>query len=262
MAQCCSSPALRSSALLLPDDYMLKELAEIIDAHGGQAYWNSLDSIEIEMSASGFLFTAKGVTPLSHVRMTLCTTRPEVSIHNYPVPGQTTRSFGDERVEIVDKHGNVLQERICPREAFRRLRRLFRWDTLDFAYFSGYAMWGYMTVPFLFLHDGVEVALAGNREGDGYSRLAVKFPETLPVHSTCQDFYFDKEHHLQRLDYTAEVVGSWAKAAHYCESYQRFAGLSLPTRRRVYPKLFFNKPMKLVTLVAIDIHDVIPHVAG
>ena len=34
---------------------MLKELAEIIDAHGGQAYRDSLDSIEIEMSASGFL---------------------------------------------------------------------------------------------------------------------------------------------------------------------------------------------------------------
>jgi hypothetical protein len=32
------------------------------------------------------------------------------------------------------------------------LRRLFRWDALDFAYFSSYAMWGYLTTPFLFLH--------------------------------------------------------------------------------------------------------------
>lgn len=240
---------------------MLKELAEITDAHGGQPYWNSLDSIEIEMSASGFLFTAKGVPPLSHVRMTLCTTRPEVAIHDYPAPGQTTRSFGDERVEIVDRHGNVLQSRSRPREAFRRLRRLFRWDTLDFAYFSGYAMWGYMTVPFLLLHEGVEVAVASDPDSDGYTRLAVRFPETLPVHSACQDFYFDKEHHLHRLDYTAEVVGSWAKAANFCELYRQFSGLSLPTRRRVYPRLLFNKPMKLLTLVAIDIHNVIPHVA-
>lgn len=240
---------------------MLKALTEIIDAHGGQAYWNSLDSIEIEMSASGFLFTAKGVPPLSHVRMTLCTTRPEVSIHDYPAPGQTTRSIGDERVEIVDEHGNVLQERTHPREAFRRLRRFFRWDTLDFAYFSGYAMWGYMTAPFLFLHEGFEVAVASDSGIDGYTRLTVRFPETIPAHCACQDFYFDKEQRLYRLDYTAEVVGSWAKAAHFCESYQRFGGLSLPTRRRVYPMLFFNKPMKLITLVAIDIHDVIPHVA-
>lgn len=240
---------------------MLQELSEIIDAHGGKAYWDSLASIEIEMSASGFLFTSKGVKPLKRVRMTVCTTRPEVSIHDYPLPGQTTRSIGDERVEILDKHGNVLQSRSCPRDSFRQLRRLFRWDTLDFAYFSGYAMWGYMTTPFLFLHEGVEVALASDSSSDGYTRLAVKFPQTLPVHCAAQDFFFDKEHHLHRLDYTAEVVGSWAKAAHFCVAYKQFGGLSLPTRRRVYPKLLFNKPMRLLTLVAIDIHNVIPHVA-
>jgi hypothetical protein len=239
---------------------MLKDLSQIIDAHGGIAYWNSLDSLDIEISASGFLFTSKGVKPLSHVRMTLCTTRPEVAMHDYPAPGQTTRFFGDERVEIVDEHGKVLQSRSHPREMFSRLRRLFRWDTLDFAYFSSYAMWGYMTAPFLFLHEGVEVADEVDA-GNGYTKLAVKFPLTLPVHCAAQDFFFDKEHHLHRLDYTAEVVGSWAKAAHFCEAYKQFGGLSLPTRRRVYPKLLFNKPMKWLTLVAIDIHDLIPHAA-
>lgn len=239
---------------------MLKILTEIIDAHGGQAYWDTLDSIDIEISARGFLFTAKGIRPLSHVRMTVCTTHPEVTIHDYPLPGQTTRSIGDERVEIIDEQGNVLQQHTRPRESFRRLSRFFRWDTLDFAYFSGYAMWGYMTAPFLFLREGVEVAeVSGSND---YTKLAVKFPPTIPVHSAHQDFFFDQEHHLQRLDYTAEVVGSWAKAAHFCEAYQRFGGLSLPTRRRVYPKILFNKPMRLLTLVAIDIHNVIPHIAA
>lgn len=237
----------------------MEALAKIMDAHGGLAYWRSLDSIEIEMSACGFLFTAKRVKPLNHVRMTLSTSRPEVSIHDYPLPGQTTRSFGDERVEILDERGNVLQSRSHPRAAFRQLRRFFRWDTLDFAYFSGYAIWGYMTAPFLFLHEGVEVMSGAG--GDGYTHLAVKFPETIPAHCALQEFYFDREHHMHRLDYTAEVVGSWAKAAHFCEAYRQFGGLSLPTRRRVYPKLLFNKPMKLLTLVAIDIHNVVPHVA-
>lgn len=241
---------------------MLEALTKIIEAHGGQDYWNSLASIEIEMSAGGFLFTAKGVKPLSHVRMTLCTTRPEVFMHDYPKPGQTTRFFGDERVEIVDAGGRVLQSRSHPRKAFRQLRRFFRWDVLDFAYFSSYAMWGYMTAPFLFLHEGVKVTELSDAAGDGYTRLAVKFPRTLPVHCNNQDFYFDKEHHLRRLDYTAEVVGAWAKAAHFCEAYRPFGGLSLPTRRRVYPKLLFGKPMKWLTLVAIDIHNVIPHLAA
>ncbi len=240
---------------------MSKALTDIIDAHGGLDYWRSLDRIEIEMSASGFLFTSKGVSPLNHVRMTLCTTRPEVAIHDYPALGQTTRFFGDELIEIVDMSGNVLQSRSRPREAFRQLRRFFRWDTLDFAYFSSYAMWGYMTAPFLFLHEGVDVSASIEPGRDGYTKLEVRFPQTIPVHCASQEFYFDNERHLHRLDYTAEVVGSWAKAAHFCESYRQFAGLSLPTRRRVYPKLLFNKPMKWLTLVAIDIHDVIPHVA-
>jgi hypothetical protein len=123
-------------------------------------------------------------------------------------------------------------------------------------------MWGYMTAPFLFSYEGVEVRQASEAASDGYTRLAVTFPQTMPVHSKHQDFYFDQRHRLHRLDYTAEVVGSWATAAHFCEAYKQFGGLSLPTRRRVYPKLLFNKPIKLLTLVAIDIHDVIPHVAA
>ncbi len=236
---------------------MLKELAKIIEAHGGLPYWNSLDSIEVELSANGFLFLSKGVTPQRHARITICTSRPEVVMHGHPAPGQSTRFLGGERVEIVDANGKVLQSRDHPRDAFSKLRRLFRWDALDFAYFSSYAMWGYLTAPFLFLHEGVEVTEAGNA-GDGYTRLVVRFPSSLPVHCAEQEFFFDKDYHLHRLDYTAEVVGAWAKAAHFCEEYRQFGGLSLPTKRRVYPKLFFNKPVKLITLVAIDIHDVIP----
>lgn len=237
---------------------MSNTLNEIMAAHGGKAYWDTLDSIEVELSADGFLFTSKGVKPQRHVRMTICTTHPEVVTHDYPERGQTTRLFGDERVDIVDEHGKVLQSRSQPRGAFKRLRRMFHWDALDFAYFSSYAMWGYMTAPFLLLHEGVQVTEAGDA-GDGYTRLAVQFPQSLPVHCTHQEFFFDKEHHLHRLDYTAEVVGSWAKAAHFCVAYKQFGGLWLPTRRRVYPKLLFGRPMKLLTLVAIDIHDVIPH---
>jgi hypothetical protein len=247
------------STVLCQGIFMLKELADIIDAHGGLSYWRSLNSIEIELSASGFLFTSKRVTPLQHVRMTLSTTKPEVSIHDYPLPGQTTRSIGDERVEIVDEYGKILQERIHPCSAFSQLSRLFRWDTLDFAYFNGYAIWGYLTVPFLFMRDDVEVIIASDSVKAGYTKLVVKFPNTFPSHCSTQDFYFDQDLRLLRLDYTAEVVGSWAQAAHFCEEYKQFGGLSLPTRRRVYPKMIFRKPFKLITLVAIDIHDVIPH---
>ena len=38
------------------------------------------------------------------------------------------------------------------------LRRNLRWDALDSTYFAGYAMWNYMTTPYLLTRQGVEVA--------------------------------------------------------------------------------------------------------
>jgi len=236
---------------------MSEMLNPILDAHGGLAYWESLDRIEVEFSAEGFLFTSKGIPPQRHARITVCTTRPEVTIHDYPQPGQTTRWLGDARVEVVDGGGRVVQSRERPRAAFGSWRKFFRWDALDFAYFSSYAMWGYLTAPFLFRREGV--AVQTEPAGQGGTHLALTFPPDLPVHCAQQEFWFDASGHLLRLDYTAEVVGSWATAAHFCDEYRTFGGLSLPTRRRVYPKLLFGKPIRALTLVAIDIHNVVPH---
>lgn len=70
--------------------------------------------------------------------------------------------------------------------------------------------------------------------------------------------YFDAQRLLTRLDYTAEVVGGWARAAHICEDYQDFGGLKAPTRRRVWPMFFGDKPMSFPNLVALDIDDIRP----
>lgn len=211
----------------------------------------------MEVSIRGFLFAAKWVPRMDHVRMTVETARPAVVIHDYPTSGMSTHFLGEERVEIRDGSGQLLHSRDEPRSYFNRLRRFFYWDALDFAYFSGYAMWNYMTMPFLFLTPGVEFKRSTHSELDGCARFEVRFPQGFPTHSQYQVFYFDSDSHLSRHDYTADVVGSWAKAAHYCEAYKEFYGLSLPTIRRVYPKLFCNKPFKAITLVAINIHDVI-----
>lgn len=47
----------------------------------------------------------------------------------------------EEEVRILDPAGRVMASRLRPREAFRGLRRQFRWDELDFLYFGGYATW-------------------------------------------------------------------------------------------------------------------------
>ena len=234
------------------------ELNRIFAAHGGLEYWRSLKSLEVEMSVRGLLFKAKRVPPRKHVRLTISTGRPEVATHDYPAPGQAAGFYGEDRVEIRDASGEVLQARKKPREMFRRPRRLFYWDALDFAYFSSYAIWNYLTMPFLFLCPGVEVRESIGMGSGKLKKVTVRFPQGFPTHSEEQDFYFDRNWHLYRHDYIAEVVGGWAKAAHLCESYKQFSGLSLSTKRRIHPRLLFNKPLRLLTLVAIDIHNVIP----
>jgi hypothetical protein len=58
-----------------------------------------------------------------------------------------------------------------------------------------------------------------------------------------------------RLDYTAEVFGTWAKAAHYCWDHKNFSGLIVPTRRRVFPRKNDGTPRGFPTLVWIEADD-------
>ena len=93
-------------------------------------------------------------------------------------------------------------------------------------------------------------------------RLGVTFPDHFPTHCRHQTFIFDDRLDLRRLDYTAEVIGSWARAAHLCGEYRDFDGLRAPTRRRVLPLLFGQQPLPGPTLVALDVHNLRPRPFG
>ena len=172
-----------------------------------------------------------------------------------PTAGNSAILRGGQRVEIRDSAGSVLDARDNPRDAFSH-GRLLRWDAIDFAYFCGYAMWNYLTLPFLLSYPGVSVAIS-DRQATG-TLLRVGYPDGIPTHCATQELYFDRSGRLVRHDYTAEVVGAWAKAAHLCRDYRRFGELWLPTTRRVYPRGPLGRPLPLPTLVAIDIHDARP----
>jgi hypothetical protein len=233
---------------------------KIIEAHGSAEYWNSLEAFEGEISAHGFLFTAKRVPVLDHVRIRALTREPRFTFFNFPKQGQTGEFIGDDEVRILDSGGKFLERRVRPRSAFRRPRRLFFWDNLDFLYFAGYATWNYLTTPFLFLREGFafEEMQPVRDEAGILMRLRVTFPPDIPTHCREQIFYFDERLLLRRLDYTAEVVGRWAHAAHLCGEYREFGPLKVPSRRRVLPLMFGNKPLPGPVLVDIKVHDIRP----
>jgi hypothetical protein len=188
---------------------------------------------------------------------TVSTAEPHTVLSPYPQPGQRG-VFDRGRVRIETDEGEVVAERANPRAVIRSLRRNFWWDDLDLLYFAGYALWNYMAAPFMFARPGFELEEREPWEADGerWRRLHVVFPDDIPTHSREQDFYFDEKGLLRRLDYTAEVFGSWAKAAHYCWDHEQFSGLVVPTRRRAVPRKRNGKPRMGVKIVSLRFGDV------
>jgi hypothetical protein len=238
----------------------MQTVHEIIEAHGGMGYWKSLEALDAIISASGFLFTAKHRPVLRRVRMRASTREPRFSFFDFPKPGQTAELIGNDEVRILDSGGTIIARRKNPRALFHGLRRQFIWDDLDFVYFAGYATWNYLTTPFLLTRTDFVIEALEPLPGAlaPLTRLRVTFPDDIPTHSRNQVFYFDDQRLLRRIDYTAEVVGGWAHAAHLCEEYRTFGGIKAPTRRRVLPLLIGHTPLPGPALVALEVHDIQP----
>jgi hypothetical protein len=229
-----------------------------LEAHGGVARWRGAREIRARLRSGGFALAAKWKSRAFRAyEATIVTAEPRVVIAPYPGPGRRG-VFEAAAVSIESDAGAVQARRENPRAAFAGLRRKLWWDDLDALHFAGYALWNYFTAPFLFLRAGVEAREIEPWEegGERWRRLRVVFPPGLPTHSREQVFYFDAAGLLRRHDYTAEVFGGWAKAAHYSSEHRSFSGLVLPTRRRVYPRKPDGRPRPFPTLVWIDVDDV------
>jgi hypothetical protein len=86
--------------------------------------------------------------------------------------------FSLSRIAITTLEGAVVKERTEPRQSFAGHVKTTPWDPLHRAYFNGYALWTYLTTPFLLAMEGVEVsALTPWQEGEQAWRvLRARFP--------------------------------------------------------------------------------------
>jgi hypothetical protein len=238
---------------------VLPELVEhAVEAHGGAKRFDGAVEVTVDLSCGGAAFAMRFKRgALARISGRVSTKEPRAVLSPYPREGQRG-VFERDSVRIECGDGSVLARRDDPRAAFKRFRRRIWWDDLDLLHFAGYALWNYISTPFLFLRDGFELneVEPWEENGERWRRLRVRFPAGIPTHSRDQDFYFDDAGLLRRLDYTAEVFGGWAKAAHLCAEHERFSGLVVPTRRRVYPRARDNRPRPRPTLVWIDVHTV------
>jgi hypothetical protein len=233
-------------------------LGEVLEAYGGLELWRAARTVRARVRSGGFLIrTRVPGNRFADYRLTVEVQEPRAVMDPFPRTGQRgVFDRGEARIEGAG--GEVLASRADPRAAFfgrAGLRRNLRWDTLDATYFAGYAMWNYLTMPLLLTRDGVRVA-EGERwreAGQEWRRLEVDFPPDLDTHSAHQTFYVDSSGLIRRHDYTAEVVGGWARAAHHLSEHRQVDGLTFPTRRRVRPIGVRNRALPGPTLVWIEL---------
>lgn len=230
-----------------------------IAAHGGRDRWAQASAISARVSAGGLAFALKlQGAAVRDLDARVSTRSQQVTFAPYPQPGQRGVLEPDGSVRIESDEGEVRRRRERPREAFADARHKLWWDRLDMLYFATYAMWTYIAIPFV-LEDpgyGVRELDAWREDGSRWRRLAVTFPAGIHTHCREQVFYFDDSGLIRRHDYTAEPMGGWAKAAHYCFEHRSFDGFTAPTRRFVYRRRRDNRAFGRPRLVWIEISDV------
>src|SRR5258706_7507798 len=178
-------------------------LSEALEAHGGLTRWRRFTTLSATIVTGGAFWGFKGLVQDPDPRlMTVDLHREWGSVAPFGNPDWRT-DFTPHRTAIVASNGSVVSERSDPRAAFDGHTRATPWDPLHRAYFNGYALWTYLTSPFLLAAPGVEVAdIAPLLEDDETWRgLRASFPEHVATHSPEQDFYFRPDGLFRRPGY-------------------------------------------------------------
>ena len=128
-----------------------------VAAHGGLDRWRQFDTVVAAIVSGGKLWQIKGQPqdPAPR-RMAVALHREWASVRPFGADDQKT-NFTPERVAIEKLDGRVVAERVDPRESFKGHVLTTPWDPLQRAYFNGYALWTYLTTPFLMTLPGFTV---------------------------------------------------------------------------------------------------------
>lgn len=236
---------------------MSQLLTGILDAHGGAERYGQFSTVQASIVTGGELWGIKGLVQDPAPReMTVRLHQEWASVRPYGAPDQRT-DFTPGRVAIEKTDGTLVAERADPRASFAGHSINTPWDALHRAYFNGYALWTYLTTPFLLAMPGVTVTEIPSLREDGeqWHGLRATFPPDIATHSTEQDFYFGDDLLLRRHDYYVDVAGGFA-AAQYVYDYLEADGLRMPSKRRAYRRDEGDRPLLGQLMVSIDVSDV------
>lgn len=209
---------------------------QAIRRHGGMERYGEVDRIVCDVTTMGGLaMRRRGLHsdfPLPG-RVTLMPRQQQAILHDYPSPGRSclydkgrVALVGAGRAPVFDSDNHRL--RMLSVSRFRR-----PWTVLDAAYFFGYAMTHYASLPFSLAGLKV-VGLARRAHGNWRARIDVEYPEGAHTHSQHESFYFDETGLLVRHDYRPLVSSPVARAANFLHNYRSCDGYLITERRKVH----------------------------
>lgn len=232
-------------------------IGKSIEAHGGLERWNKVREISATLIPDGAALHLRGQAAFAKTptRVTVDTRQQRTTFDPFLAPGQIG-VFEPYRTAVETPEGAVLEELNNPRGSFVPN---VPWSAAQLAYFAGYAMWTYFTLPFSLLIDGVqyEGIAPCTEEGEIWRAMKVIFPESYVTHSSEQVLYFDDKGLIRRQDFSVDIAAG-STAVHYLHDHQAFGGIIFPTRHRIYARGADRKPNKDVVIMAADLSDFEP----
>ena len=179
-----------------------------LEAHGGLRAWDKLQSLRANVSIGGALWDLKQLPDLFK------NTHVELKLHyqhvvTHLVDLEELIVFTPNQVSLESESEKTLDTRVDPRSAFAGHSADSKWDKLHAGYFSSYALWGYLTTPFLYTYPGFDAREIDPWYEDGarWRVLQVTFPDGYAAHTRTQYSYFGEDGLLRRHLYTVDVLG-------------------------------------------------------
>jgi hypothetical protein len=203
-------------------------------AHGGIDNWDRFRAVSARLDIGGAIWHLKGQPDLFRdIDVTANLQQQHLTVTSRE--GSWRGTFTPDVVGIEATDGGAVEERRDPRAGYGGHTQQTPWDRLHALYFTSYALWTYLTVPFLFTSPGFRTReISEWREaGEVWRRLRVTFPEGMTSHSREQTFYFGEDGLLRRHDYAVDIMGG-APGANYASDYRNVRGIMVPMSRRVF----------------------------
>ncbi len=170
--------------------------------------------------------------------------------------GQDKRTvFEPDKVEKQHSDGRLIEARDNPEASFAGQQFESPWDDIHLAYFTGEALWTYLTMPFVYAGPGfvteeIDPIEAG---GETWRRLKATFPEDIKTHCREQIACFGPDGLLRRHDFTIDLLGG-APSELLAADYRDVGGIIIPATRRAYAaELGPDQPMVAIDMAEITI---------